>query len=94
MKKYIKYSLVCAILGLLFGVYYREFTKGFDFTDYTMLRVIHPHVIVYGVIFIFLMGLILEKYEVKNKRFFDISFCCFNGGLLFTAIMMCVRGSL
>ena len=48
MKKYLILSLVFVILGLSFGVYYREATKIMAYTGYTTLAVIHPHLIILG----------------------------------------------
>lgn len=38
MKRYIKFALIYAILAMVFGVFYREFTKTYDFIGDTALR--------------------------------------------------------
>lgn len=41
MKKYYLSSVIYAVLALLGGVFYREFTKGFSYVDKTTLSIVH-----------------------------------------------------
>ena len=43
MKRYINYSIVYAVLAMVSGVFYREFTKLNGYTDWTTLAVVHTH---------------------------------------------------
>ncbi len=43
MKRYINYSIVYAVLAMIGGVFYREFTKMNDYTAWTTLSVVHTH---------------------------------------------------
>lgn len=61
MKRYfMNSSLLYTVLAMVFGVFYREFTKFNSFMAPTKLSFIHPHYFVLGMVF-FLMLLILEK---------------------------------
>ena len=60
MKKYVNLTLVYAILAMVGGVFYREFTKFNDFTGRTALGVVHTHYFMLGMVF-FLLLLLLEK---------------------------------
>lgn len=92
MKKIAKLSFFYSMLGMLLGVFYREFTKINGFTGKTVLSGLHTHVLVLGVFF-FLIVLLLEKYFelTKNKKFSKF-FVIYNIGLLLTVIMMAIRG--
>lgn len=80
------------MLGLLLGVFYREFTKYNDFTGETVLSGLHTHVLVLGTFF-FLIVLLLEKsFEVTKNKKFNIFIITYNIGLLLTVIMMAIRG--
>lgn len=70
MKKIAKLSFFYSMLGMLLGVFYREFTKINDFTGKTVLGGLHTHVLVSGVFF-FLIVLLLEKsFELtKDKKY-------------------------
>ena len=60
MKRYLNTSLVYAILAMVGGVFYREFTKFNGFTGKTTLAVVHTHYFLLGMLF-FLLLLLLEK---------------------------------
>lgn len=92
MKKIAKLSFFYSMLGLLLGVFYREFTKLNGFTEETVLSGLHPHVLVSGVFF-FLIVLLLEKsFELTRHKNFNKFFITYNIGLLLSVIMMAVRG--
>ena len=91
MKRYINSALLYAILAMIGGVFYREFTKFNGFTAKTTLSVVHAHYFLLGMVF-FLLLLVLEK---------DLSFTgantgrvliVYHVGLNLTAVMLVVRG--
>jgi len=71
MKRYINASLLYALLAMVGGVFYREFTKFNGFTARTSLGVVHTHYFLLGMVF-FLLLLLLEKSfsftGAKTKR--------------------------
>ena len=71
MKRYVNASLLYAILAMVGGVFYREFTKFNGFTARTTLGVVHTHYFLLGMVF-FLLLLLLEKSfsftGAKTKR--------------------------
>ncbi len=92
-KRYMNTALVYAILAMVGGVFYREFTKFSGFVGKTTLGVLHTHYFVLGMFF-FLILLLLEKNfsftEPKTKRVLIF----YHVGLNLTAIMFVVRGVL
>ena len=92
-KRYMNTALVYAILAMVGGVFYREFTKFSGFVGKTTLGVLHTHYFVLGMFF-FLILLLLEKNfsftESKTKRVLIF----YHVGLNLTAIMFVVRGVL
>ena len=60
MKRYINAALCYAILAMVGGGFYREFTKFAGFTAKTTLSVVHTHYFLLGMVF-FLLLLLLEK---------------------------------
>ena len=71
MKRYMNASLLYALLAMVGGVFYREFTKFNGFTARTALGVVHTHYFLLGMVF-FLLLLLLEKSfsftGAKTKR--------------------------
>lgn len=92
MNKLVKTSAFYTILGLAFGVFYREFTKMNDFTDKTQLSVTHTHTLVLGML-TFLIVLLLEKnFNLSQFKEFDRFYIFYNIGLLLTLIMLTFHG--
>ena len=91
MKRYINTALLYAVLAMVGGVFYREFTKFSGFTGRTALGVVHTHYFLLGMVF-FLLLLLLEK----NFSFTDAKTCkilaVYHIGLNLTAVMLMVRG--
>ena len=91
MKRYMNASLLYAILAMVGGVFYREFTKFNGFTARTILGVVHTHYFLLGMVF-FLLLLLLEKNfsftGAKTKRVLT----AYQVGLNLTAVMFVVRG--
>lgn len=94
MKKLFYSSFAYMAVGVLSGLFYREFTKGRDFTGFTQLSVVHTHLLTLGFI-VLLIVLILEKlFTLTKSRLFGWFFATYNAGLVLTAAMMVVRGML
>ena len=91
MKRYMNASLLYALLAMVGGVFYREFTKFNGFTARTALGVVHTHYFLLGMVF-FLLLLLLEKSfsftGAKTKR----ALTTYHIGLNMTAVMLVVRG--
>ena len=92
MKKYINTSIIYAVLAMVFGVFYREFTKFSGFTGVTTLSYIHTHYFVLGMI-MFLVLLLLEKnFQISNSKNLDKKILSYNIGLNLSVLMLFIRG--
>lgn len=92
MKKIAKLSFFYSMLGMLLGVFYREFTKINGFTEETVLSGLHTHVLVSGVFFLLIVLLLEKSFELSKNKKFNKFFITYNIGLLLSVIMMAVRG--
>ncbi|WP_314147330.1 DUF2871 family protein [uncultured Leifsonia sp.] len=82
--------------GIASGLFYREFTKANDFPEggATQLGVVHTHLLVLGFL-VFLIVLVLDRlFGIARGPLFQWFFWTYNAGLLLTAAMMVVHGSL
>lgn len=94
MKKLVRTSMSYMILGLVFGVYFRELTKFNHFTDTTQLSVLHTHTLVLGMFF-FLITLLLEKsFQITQHKNYKKFYLFYNMGLGITLLMMLTNGTL
>ena len=91
MKRYITLSLLYAVLAMVGGVFYREFTKFNGFTGKTSLGVVHTHYFLLGMVF-FLLLLLLEKNFAFTGAKTGRVLVVYQVGLNLTAVMLAVRG--
>ncbi|AQP54254.1 hypothetical protein CBF34_03640 [Vagococcus penaei] len=93
MQKLVRVSFTYMIIGLLSGIYYREFTKIHDFTDKTQLSVLHTHILILGMFF-FLIVLLLEKnFKLTEQKQYKLFYAIYNSGLGLTILMMLINGT-
>lgn len=91
MKRYINTALLYAVLAMIGGVFYREFTKLNGFTAKTALGVVHTHYFLMGMVF-FLLLLLLEKNFFFTNAHTGKILVAYHIGLNLTAVMLVVRG--
>lgn len=91
MKRYINTALLYAILAMVGGVFYREFTKFNGFTAKTTLSVVHTHYFLMGMVF-FLLLLVLEKNFSFTGPKTGRVLVFYHVGLNLTAVMLVIRG--
>ena len=90
MKRYSNTALVYAILAMVGGVFYREFTKFNGFTARTTLSMVHTHYFLLGMVFFLL--LVLEKNFSFTGAATGRVLAVYHVGLNLTAVMLAVRG--
>ncbi len=94
MKKYANFAFYYAIAAMVFGVFYREFTKFNHFTGKTTLSVMHTHYFMLGM-FLCLLLVVLEKtIRINEQKMVKPFWLLFNIGLNITGGAMLVRGIL
>lgn len=92
MKKLYYAAVTYAVLGLVSGLFFREYTKAHNFDGATQLAVLHTHLLALGMLAM-LIVLALEKLFVLSKtKWFNLFFWHYNAGLLLTVGMMVVIG--
>lgn len=91
MKRYADLSVAYAVLALVGGVFYREFTKFNGFEGVTSLGFVHVHYLALGVLF-FLALLVLDRLFGVSARLSKLV-AAYQVGLNLTVVMMVVRGA-
>ncbi|MGM9553060.1 MAG: DUF2871 domain-containing protein [Faecousia sp.] len=92
MKKYLNISLVYAVLAMVGGVFYREFTKFHDFTGVTVLGKVHPHLFLLGMLMFMVIALFGARTNLQKQKVFRVFLVLYNIGVPLTAAMLLVRG--
>lgn len=93
MKRYANASITYAIIAMVCGVFYREFTKLNGFTGETALSVMHTHYFMLGMVF-FLLLLLLEKNFSFSDAKTNKVMLVYHIGLNITGAAFLVRGIL
>ena len=90
MKRLMNASIVYGVLGLMGGVFYREFTK---LNGFTTLSVVRTHYLMLEMVFFLLLVLFEKNFHfVDNKVLKYLLF--YYIGLNLTVVMLVVRGVL
>lgn len=92
MKRHIKFALVYAILAMICGVFYREFTKAYDFTGVTALGKLHTHLFVLGMVMFLLFALFDAKFDLQKHKLYLPFMIIYNAGVGIMCVMLAVRG--
>lgn len=83
-------------LGLVSGLFYREYTKLNDVPGaaFSQLAVLHTHLLALGMT-MFLVVLCLDAlFRLSGRKSFEVFFWTYNVGLVVTVAMLTVRGVL
>lgn len=92
MKKLINIFGIYGVLGLLAGVFGREFPKFFHFKGYSALNVVHTHLLTLGaLLFAILILFALNTNILSNKHFLKFN-RLYNIALPMVVLMLLVRG--
>lgn len=92
MKKYFTLFFIYLILALIGGVFYREFTKAFEFTGKTTLSIVHVHFFVLGVVLFLIIAILNHLINLEQNKGFKVSLILYNIFLPFIAVMFLTRG--
>lgn len=92
MKKALNTSLAYAVAAMIGGVFYREFTKFNHFTGATVLRGVHAHLFMLGMVMFLLVALFAQRTPLEQQKSFRMFMVLYNIGVVLTAVMMGIRG--
>lgn len=85
-------SFTFLIMGLIGGVFYREFTKFYNYQAENHLSKLHVHVLVLGFLLMMLVYMVSKKYDVKRILGLKKPIYVFVSGFAFTVINMALFG--
>lgn len=91
VKRYVNMALVYAIIAMIFGVFYREFTKFSHFIGQTNLSVMHTHYFLLGMFF-FLALMLVEKVFPFSDQKTGMLLIAYQIGLNITGLGFLLRG--
>jgi Protein of unknown function (DUF2871) len=92
MKKYFNFATFYLVLGLVMGVFYREFTKINGFAGKTVLSVAHTHALTLGFIFFILVLLLEKNFQLSKVKHFPKWMIFYNISLIYVLATFVARG--
>ncbi|WP_394214839.1 DUF2871 domain-containing protein [Brachybacterium vulturis] len=95
MNRLLRTAFAYMILGLVSGLFYREYTRATDTLGVdSQLSTLHTHLLALGML-VFLLVLALDAvFSLSGSRSFTVFYWTYNIGLLVTVVMQAVRGVL
>lgn len=94
MKKLFNLSFIYLGLGLILGVFHREFTKFNNFSGETVLGTAHTHTLVLGFLFFLIILLLDKNFDVSSYKHFNKWLISYNIGLISLIGTIVFRGVL
>lgn len=92
IKRFANCAFMYAIVAMIFGVFYREFTRFSGFTQKTNLSVIHTHYFLLGMIFFLILMLLEKNFTFSNQKKTKVGLILYHIGLNITGIGLLIRG--
>ena len=85
-------AITYGVMGLCGGVFYREFTKYYAYTDATHLGKLHVHTLVLGTVVTTLFYLLLKNSDKEKLKKLKKPLNIYNTGIVFTVANMMLIG--
>lgn len=92
MIKIYRFAFIYLIIGLVFGVFYREFTVYHNYNGHTQLAFLHTHSLVLGTIFFIIVMILNQLYKVSDNKRFTLWLVFYNLGFVGLLGTMYIRG--
>ncbi len=92
MKKIYLFASIYLILGLVFGVFYREFTLFHEYLGKTQLAVLHTHSLVMGTFFLFFVLIFNKLFKINEIKSYPTWFIIYNIGFIGFLNTLLIRG--
>jgi len=94
-RRLVAASAVSTAVGLASGLFYREFTKHFEFDGRSQLNVAHTHWLVLGTMFGLIFALVEDRFLISQRtKVFTAFWWTWLVGLVLTGGMQIVKGSM
>ena len=92
IKRYANFALLYAVIAMIFGVFYREYTKFNGFTGNTRLSVMHTHYFLLGMVFFLLLMLLEKSFSFSSEKRVNALLILYQVGLNITGLGFLMRG--
>lgn len=91
-RRLIGSAILYAILAMVGGVFFREWTKALGFTGETTLSVLHTHYFAMGMVVFLLLALLQNAFPFLQRRGMRAALAGYHAGLNITVLGLLLRG--
>ena len=91
-KRFADLAFIYAIAAMVFGVFYREFTKLNFYDGDTVLSVIHTHYFLLGMGFFLILMLVEKNFGISRQNKTGLFVITYQVGLNITVLSFFIRG--
>ena len=92
MRRTMNLSIGYFIAAMISGVFYREFTKWNEYTQPTVLGVLHTHLLILGVGVFLLLAVLNKQIKIERNKQYNSFFLLYNLSLPLMILTMLLRG--
>lgn len=92
MNKIYAAAATFTTLGLIAGVFYREYTRAYSFEGKTQLSTLHTHLLVLGMMFFLVLLALNAVFKLEEHSLFTPFFYTYVIGLTWATTMMVIKG--
>src|SRR5699024_4748221 len=95
MQRLLRTAFAYMLLGVVSGLFYREYTKATDTVGIdSQLSILHTHLLALGMLVFLVVLALAALFSLTGRRSFSVFYWTYNIGLLVTVVMQAVRGML
>lgn len=91
-KRFADLAFIYAVAAMVFGVFYREFTKFNGFDGKTNLSVMHTHYFLLGMMFFLILMLVEKNFKISEQNKTKLFVITYQAGLNITGLSFFIRG--
>lgn len=92
MKRTVNYAILYAILAMIGGVFYREYTKFMGFDGRTTLAFVHTHLFLLGMVMFLIVTFAIHQFHIEKQKHYRLFLILYHPGVLLTSLMLFLRG--
>ena len=68
MKRTVNYAILYAILAMIGGIFYREYTKFIGFDGRTTLAFVHTHLFLLGMVMFLIVTFAIHQFHIEKAK--------------------------
>lgn len=91
-RNFANLAFIYAVAAMVFGVFYREFTKFNGFDGKTNLSVMHTHYFLLGMMFFLILMLVEKNFKISEQNKTKLFVITYQAGLNITGLSFFIRG--